>query len=279
MYQGHYDLALLNFDLAFETVEHPKARDLYLASKCYSQINDEVQMFYYLESSVRAGLDKLFIQADSLWFGNYIFTNTYKDILKIRSDITDNNQNKDAETAFKSLEHHFKVMKVLKFYQAYETRDSLVEKYNSALKKFIPYSDSMTAEIINYYYKYPLPIEQKKLRTLIVMTKMFLTADLPEIDSLRSILFQHLDNGNITPYNFSVIFERLSLNNLEPDVYTSRQYGIMENSIPYKDYEQILENRKSVGLSIYYIIAPNYINNYVPQPISEIIKDEAFKKN
>ena len=53
----------------------------------------------------------------------------------------------------------------------------------------------------------------------------------------------------------------------------------MENSIPYKDYEQILENRKSVGLSIYYIIAPNYINNYVPQPISEIIKDEALKKN
>lgn len=272
MYEGLYELAISNFNLAFTLIDQPKARDFFLAAKCYSQLNKVPEMLTHLELAVRGGLDKSFIASDSLWFSDYLFSKDYKSILRIHPETINASVDKEAEAAFTSLDKKFKLSNIIQYYKSYDKRDSLPNAYNTSLQSFMPYSDSMTAQLVYYYYHHPFPSDQKKRRKFILMSKLFLSTDLACIDGLKSIFINNIDIGTATPNDFSKVFDRLLLKTTEPDQMTDRLYGMVENSIPEADFEMIVQNRKDIGLSTYYILAPNYTKNYKPRPIAFIIR-------
>ncbi|MFK8045237.1 MAG: hypothetical protein AB8B72_07065 [Crocinitomicaceae bacterium] len=272
MYEGQYDLAIANFTRAFILVDQPKSRDFFLAAKCYSQIGNEKEMYKYLELAVLGGLDKSFIEADSLWFTNYRFSDGYISTMKLEPSKVEKIKDKDSEEAFHALEKNFKMFKVLKYYKAYHKRDSFPDDYQLKLETYIPYNDSMTNQLVDFYCNYSFPSKNEDIRLLIVMSTMFLSADLPYYNSLKMIFKSNIDKGIVTPSHYMNLFENFQLQKLNPYQRVDKTFGTAENSIAKEDFEQILKNRKEIGMSTYYVSAPNYFKNYKPVPIEKLIR-------
>jgi len=272
MYEGQYDLAIANFSEAFSLVEFPNARDYYLVSKCYSQLNVEPEMLLHLELAIKGGLNKSYIEADSLWFTNFRFSDSFKTLLKIKPEKNDIQEDKKSKLAFKSLKKGLNRTRTIQYYRLYEKRDSLADQYDSFLKKYLPYCDSMTASLTDYLFNHSLPTDTKDMNTLIVLCQLFLYSELPEIDSIESILLGHLDNGVLTPIEFGKIFEWMPLKRPDPERQSNYIYGLSMNTVQAKDLKRIIEKRQQIGLSRYFFLGPNYQSNYKPQPIELIIK-------
>jgi tetratricopeptide (TPR) repeat protein len=272
MYEGQYDLAISNFNLAFELVDNPKARDYFLAAKCFAQLHQEHEMLAHLEFAIKGGLSKSFIEADSLWFTNYRLSKAYKEVLKTDSNETPAFKNGYSSSAFEQIENMYDFSKVIAYYKAYNQRDNFPSEYETFMKSYKPYRDSLISLITDFILYYSIPTEPKKTKSLVSLCARFLARDNPKIDSIQSMLYKRLDQGDITPIDYAIIFERMPLKIDEINFESKRIYGTVQHSIPENQFEEILENRKSIGLSTYFISAPNYYMNYKPTPIFDIIR-------
>lgn len=277
LFEGQYDMAIANFNMAFTMVPKPKARDYYLATKCYSQLNLETEMLAHLELAVLGGLDKDFIIADSLWFTNYRHTMAFKTIEELDPVQIGLPENKAAEKAYKALKKKVSLIKVMKFYRLYDTKDSLAEPYNAYLVKYQPYQDSMQKMLLNFYFDHPMPTAPDKLNFLQLVCMTFLTHDMPELEKLEKYFIQEIDKGTITPLYFASIFDN-PFNEQEKKLqYLPSNYGMEEAVIPPNEVDKILAKRKAIGLSIYYQYAPNYSQNHKPNLIADMIRTYEYE--
>ena len=264
MYEGNYELAIANFESAFELVDQPFARDYYLASKCFSQINDEEKMYFYLEQALSNGLKSNFILSDSLWFTSFRFDDRFKTSLNKHYEVKENvildtNYNNilsDLYFETDSLYRHWMISVFKK-----DTGESANETRRKAKQDFDTYIEKNYDYFKTQILSRELPQNRNGLVTYRALCGYFLDETSCEYENLVDSLKIKLDQGLIKPISFASFAERM-----EP--FGLSKYGLYSNSIDPARLDEILENRKAIGLSIYYSYSPNYYKNYSPEPIS-----------
>ena len=268
MYQGNYELAIANFNHAFDIVGQPFARDYYLAAKCYSQLNQPSEMYHFLEKAVTGGLDQDFIISDSLWFTDFRFEPKFK---SLEAPVN----NKQTEPVnYDSL--YYQVLK-----RALNDTDSMQRQWIKTIVKdrgdttaianaranhkafVINNHDSIVELIISKGISNFSELQNVQLQLLDTYVNIY------EFDDQKAVdyLFTQLDDGIITPVQFAIIAGRGSIDD-HPDYF----YGIHANSILPDQLDLVIKNRKQIGLSIYYARSPNYTDNIAPFPVSEHFK-------
>ncbi|MFK8037319.1 MAG: hypothetical protein AB8B74_03430 [Crocinitomicaceae bacterium] len=272
MYEGHYQLASTNFEMAFNLVESPKPRDYYLNAKCYTQLNDDNMVFKYLKLSVENGLDKNFIIDDSLWFTNQMHSQEFKSILAINSFFK--KQIKEKSEDFVRLSKDFKMNDIIKYYKYADKKDSTSENYLKFMAKYLPYQDSFRIELIKFCLNGQLPYNKKDLGRLHFYCIHFFYPNMPELSNIKKRFIDLIDKGFLSPMYYATTFDKVPIrqNTMYPAIKS--EFGITEESVNQADLTQIIENRISIGLSQYYYDAPNYRKNYKPISINKSIKIE-----
>jgi len=270
MYEGNYDLAISNFEMAFEMVNLPYARDFYLASKCYAQMNEPDLMYSYLEKSIFNGLNIDFVLTDSLWFTDFIFENEFKNALLIKPKSLEKISTKD------SIYHeqlHLLYDELKHYSSAYMDniisgdRDSLkLDSIRQLEQSFLLKNHD---NFINLFSNHGIPIHPTALSHF--ETLCFQFVQFQDDNEIIELLRQALDQGKIKPIFFARLIEGQFLK-LSKSKDRDYQYGLRSNTIEAKNLGKIQNQRKSIGLSIYFAFSPNYEKNYKPEPISENFK-------
>ncbi|PZE16498.1 hypothetical protein DNU06_13205 [Putridiphycobacter roseus] len=272
MYEGNYELAINNFEMAFELVDQAKARDYYLTSKCYAQLNKEDLMYHFLEAALRNGLDKNFVISDSLWFTSFSNSSTFKEVLQIAPLTSPVEIDKTGEEALLAIDKMFEIEIMFAYYKAERQKDSLPDAYKIYFNNYTAYRDSMQKHLVYYYLNYSIPTTKPLQLKLKRLTLFLMDKSVPEMDQINDILIESIDQGVLYPYYVAFLIDNLGPNSLKPFRYSNQLYGTTENSVPKTNFNEILDNRKAVGLSTYYYDAPSYVKNYKPTPIINIIR-------
>ena len=263
MYEGNYELAINNFEMAFEIVPRPKGRDYFCMAKCQSQIVELEKSLHFLFLAKKAGCTNDFIISDSLWFTHIYESHAFKEMLLINHSIEEDSLTNLKLQTLLSMED--RKMIFYKF-QREKVSDTLSEAYLKNENDYQVYLDKYVNALSDFILTCNWPISNIKSRNISLLCRLYLNSDLPIYDSIVSSLYKQLESGYITPYDFALILEKKDPSNV--------QYGLALNSIPKNKLSEIQENRKLIGLSTYYSEAPNYNTNYKPSPIISNLRKE-----
>lgn len=275
MYEGHYELAISNFEVAFDLVNQPKARDYFLVSKCFAQLNNHIEVYHYLQLAVENNLNKEYIIADSLWFTNQAYSSEFKTILKLKPIVK--KPKEDSSIAFNRLKEDFKLNHIIQFYKYTDKKDTTSKDYLKFMEKYIPYRDSFKLELIQFCLNDMLPSTTKELNRLHFFCLHFLHQDLTEYDAIKNRFKGFINSGEITPMFYAETFDRIVKHQSNNIKNTKSEFGIFEASIKQTDLMKTIEKRLSIGLSQYYYDAPNYGKNYKPISISKSIREVDYE--
>jgi len=285
MYQGNYDFAIANFKMGFNEVEKPFARDLYYTARCYAQLRNDTELYLSLEQALKNGLSKHQITKDSLWFTDYRFTDKFIDLLKVdypKSQITDPIYDKQVEAIWTEL-----------MFYSYNKVDSVKQIFGEDSEEFISYKKlNLQAHQKNSKAFFQLIINNdipnlmrmrdntilhnsdKRISSNIryVMFMLFfnyLNEDVKEIDLVLNKLQKGLVDGKIPPIFYARIIDLYLIS-----VKKSNKYGLEFDSIHQKDLQQIIINRREIGVSSYYASSPSYQKYFLDFDISYNVKPE-----
>ena len=269
LYLGHYGLAIANFEQAFSHVDQPKPRDLFLKAKCHSQLLHEDEMYELLETALSSGLDSMYLIGDSLWFDEYRFTKRFKHLIqnfykpKFYPAIT-LNYRQTLDTLILDLNSvHFREL----IKQALFIRDSSVTIQDSIKTLYEEYILNKGNQLIKTVLANPIPTNPKDLKDIIELSYSFLRPKCNRYNVLMSFFLKALEDGQLTPIQYAEISE-FTQNYFDFSSENAR-YGLINNSIELSHLDTILKNRRSIGMSTYYALSPDYKHHYRPDPISD----------
>lgn len=255
MYEGHYEMAVVNFEMAFEIVDQPKARDYFCISKCYSQLKREDKTYQYLDSAVKNGYNKTYILSDSLWYNDYFKSNTYNSIMAFED--TAEIVYSGSEIICEKLDNSIDYKKNREFIQFYFKGDTNSQEFIDFIVPYNQYYDSIQKIIIQYCLNNEFPQNRNIQDGLIYMVTTYTNNELKEYDAIKKWIFSALEKGVITPIQYKTFAERSGF----------MYYNFNSDYSNYSTLEQKLINRKEIGMSTYFVNSPNYSNNYLPEPI------------
>ncbi len=267
MYEGNYELAVTNFEMAFEMVDSPLARDLFFASKCYSQLNERNKMYTYLERSLSQGLDTLRLDWDSLWFTNFKYETRYKNLIRDFYKPRNNWETNDlCNTALKQLRDEYDP-----YYfwpEAYPKSDTSTTKDSLIfVDERAAYMLKMERLLVDIFMTYGIPKQKEGQKIIKNYCWWLIQSGIPEYDTIVYLFDEALETGIISPLYYAKIWNfSYTLNGKTFESNWQNKYGLS----PFKPekLDEIIENRQSIGLSIYYDAAPDYVKGYKPEPIS-----------
>ncbi len=256
MYQGNYNLAIVNFEIGFEQVDKPHARDFYYTARCYSQLQEVEYMYNYLEKSLSAGFPLKHIITDSLWFTNYRYETRYRTILERDFFIPTHSQDTSLinilNTIWKNTPDYSEVDSIKTYFKTsdieyktfFKKRDSILDSNQKLYEEAILQNN--LASLIN-----------SDVNLISKLSFMYLSTDSKQYDLIIRKFYNALTDGKVSPSFYANIIDRSRQFSGKPILY-----GLNLNSINEEDFEFIVENRKKIGLSTYYATAPVYRSIY-----------------
>jgi hypothetical protein len=248
-------------------LEKPFERDYFQLARCYAALGDSIAMIKYLKlSSTSPAFNPLLymkMKKDSILFAKYVHNESFKSFLKETKELKE----KHKEILKNDINYKQKRDTIHYFLNIFQQNHK--ELQENIKKLTINQKDSMERIIevldINMrksFFKY---VEANGFPDYVVPGSNFTGGDFislfltkltdKEFEKYNPILLKELNKGNLTPYNYAFIVDK---------VKTSKQknkclYYSQAKSMKEDCWETAIEERKKIGLSIYLDGSPQNI--------------------
>lgn len=279
---GGFDEAKAIFEQAFQLVKTPKTKDIWLYSIILSKRNESKKIYPLLKKHIKAigGTQTPiapYLEKDGIQL-------TKKQIKKIDSYVFDTlSQRYQSE------------MEALAIIESMHTQDQLIRKkegINDSVwwvsgndSVFVKRSEKMKEIDLHNFEEIKTLLDLKKLQNHRFLDEKFsrllIHMNFDEFVIIENELNQMVKNGVLDPWDFGRTKERAYSEQQDCPLFFVYTFSI--KNLKCTDYEDILKNRKSIGLSTYYN-RPSF-NFYIKPgrmmktPFREFYETEISKKS
>jgi hypothetical protein len=235
---GQFVDAKNEFDLAFEEVEIPKTKDIFIYVLILKGLKQENKIYRILKIHLKniEGVDKKitpYLEKEGICMNDF----QSKKLNSILLDTT-------------SLGYRYKQYQLSTIDRLYNNDQNIRMKFGEGLANkhdLEVIANLNTAKILEMFEEDNLLLNDRldhRFYTLLIhMT-------LKNFSRINSYLLLMLDNGNLEPWYYACAWDRSHFGAGECLKYFA--YIIDNDNLNCIEYEKILENRKQIGLSIFY---------------------------